>query len=90
MKTETYRIVGYNSPKKTRPKFQKLTKRISEKVHAFYNRNDNTRLIAGKLQTKTLKKKLKQRRVLLQNLKTLHMKFLAEGNTKISYTIFMN
>ncbi|WAR31462.1 hypothetical protein MAR_034004 [Mya arenaria] len=88
LKTETYKSFGYHYPKKNKVKQQTLTKRISAKVHAFYIRNDKSRLIPGKRQTKTLKKIRKQRRVLLFDIKTLHKKFLSEGKTKTSYSVF--
>ncbi|WAR22348.1 LOW QUALITY PROTEIN: hypothetical protein MAR_016322 [Mya arenaria] len=80
--------MGYHCPKKNKVKQQTLTKRISAKVHAFYIRNDNSRLILGKRQTKSLRKIRKQRRFLLFDIKTLYKKFLSEGKTKTSYSVF--
>ncbi|WAR15519.1 hypothetical protein MAR_005624 [Mya arenaria] len=82
LKTETYKSIGYHCLKKNKVKQQKLTKRISGKVHAFYIRNDNSRL---KDKTKTLKTIRKQKRVLLFDIKTLHKNFLSEAKTKNSY-----
>ena len=89
LKTEVYKLIGkQNSKESKKMGYNSLTKRIADRVHAFYTRNDNSRLIAGKRQTKTYKKLRKQRRILLSNLKTLHLKFLSEGKTKISYSAF--
>ncbi|XP_053401360.1 uncharacterized protein LOC128557639 [Mercenaria mercenaria] len=89
IKSETYKLIGQNlRRKRSKTGYNSLTKRVSEKVHAFYTRNDNSRLITGKKQTKTHKKIRKQRRVLLLNLKTLHKKFLSEGKTNVSYSVF--
>lgn len=68
--------------------YSSVTKRVCDKVKSFYTRNDNSRLITGKRQTKTHKKVKKQRRVLLHNLKILYHKFISEGKTKISYRVF--
>lgn len=71
-------VTGYNT----------LPKRIAEKVHSFYTRDDNSRLDTGIKQTKTHKKSKRQRRILLYDLKTLHKKFHFEGKTKPSYSTF--
>ena len=84
--TETHRILGINT-KRLRTRCP-LTKTMCKKVMCFYNRNDNSRLMAGMRQTKTRKKIKKQRRVLLHNLKVLYNKFLSEEKTKLSYSQF--
>ena len=66
-----------------------LTTRIRKRVTAFYLRTDNSRIVSGLKNTKSHCKKKRQRRILLDTLKNLHVKFLAEGkNEKISYSLF--
>ncbi|XP_052227670.1 uncharacterized protein LOC127842276 [Dreissena polymorpha] len=89
MKIEMYESVGCKTRfRKSKTCYNTRTKRIAEKVHTFYTRDDNSRLVTGIKQTKTYKKAKKQRRVLLYDLKTLHKKFHTEGKTKLSYSAF--
>ena len=56
---------------------------------AFYLRTDNSRIMTGLKNTKSQGKKKRQKRILQDTLKNLHVKFLAEGkNMKISYSLF--
>ena len=57
-------------------------------VQNFYTRDDNSRMTAGKKETKTFGKLKKQKRLLNDSLKNLHGKLLRESNYKISYTLF--
>ena len=96
LKTRVHKLIGINTKKAENTtknatenrEYRTLTKRMFERVKAFYTRNDNSRLISGKRQTKTQKGAKKQRRVLLHNLKILYSKFISETKTTISYTSF--
>lgn len=57
--------------------------------YVFYNRDDVSRLTAGKTQTVTKMKAKKQKRFLWDNLRNLHKLFLIENpETEISYSLF--
>jgi len=57
-------------------------------VQAFYDRDDVSRCTTGKKDTKTVGQVKKQKRVLNDSLKNLHIKFLAEHASNISYSLF--
>ncbi|XP_070408481.1 uncharacterized protein [Nothobranchius furzeri] len=61
---------------------------LTSRVRAFYTRDDVSRITTGKRQTITWKKTKKQKRFLLDTMKNLHMKFLAEEQSSISYSLF--
>lgn len=65
-----------------------LTKRLCRKVTEFYIRDDNSRLMTGVKNTVTKAKCKMQRRVILDNLKSLHVKFVLESKMKISPGVF--
>ncbi|WAR17067.1 hypothetical protein MAR_031661 [Mya arenaria] len=88
LKQETFRLIVINIDKHRSRRKPCLTRRVKEKVHAFYLREDNSRIITGMKSTVTKRKQKKQKRKLWDSLKCLHRKFLSEGNTKPSYTVF--
>lgn len=59
-------------------------------VQDFYERDDVSRCTTGKKETKTEGKVKKQKRVLNDSMKNLHVKFLAEHSSSISYSLFCN
>lgn len=61
---------------------------LISRVRAFYSRDDVSRITTGKRQTLTQKKNKKQKRFLLDTMKNLHRKFLAEEQSSISYSLF--
>lgn len=61
---------------------------LISRVRAFYSRDDVSRITTGKRQTLTQKKNKKQKRFLLDTIKNLHGKFLAEEQSSISYSLF--
>ncbi|WAR15491.1 hypothetical protein MAR_005596, partial [Mya arenaria] len=79
--TRGIKIIQTKAKDATRNKYHLKTETISGKVHAFYIRNDNSRL---KDKTKTLKTIRKQKIVLLFDIKTLHKNFSSEAKTKIN------
>lgn len=66
---------------------QKKSVELQRKIISFYNRDDVTRTTAGKKQYRTFKKQKKQIRYLLDNLKTLHAKYVSEHG-RISFSTF--
>lgn len=58
------------------------------RVRAFYSRDDVSRITTGKRQTLTQKKNKKQKWFLLDTIKNIHTKFLAEEQSSISYSLF--
>ncbi|KAK5649064.1 hypothetical protein RI129_003956 [Pyrocoelia pectoralis] len=64
------------------------TKTIKEDVISFYQRDENSRLCAGKKECITYKKVKKQKRYMNYSLKSLYKKFIIEKEIKISYTSF--
>ena len=64
-------------------------KRLKQSVIDFLVRDENSRETAGKKETITRQKEKKQKRILLDSMKLLHAKYLAENpGTKLSYTLF--
>lgn len=88
LKQETFRLIGINVDKHNLRTKPCLTMRFQEKVQAFYLRDDNSRIITGMKRTVTKGKKKTQKRVLCDSLRNMHEKFLSEGDTKLSYTVF--
>jgi hypothetical protein len=62
--------------------------RLMLACRSFFERDDNSRLTAGKKQTITRRKVKKQKRLLNDTLFNLHQKLLAEGCIKLSYSTF--
>lgn len=71
---------------------RKLNNRVGDSllsgVRAFYSRDDVSRITTGKRQTITWKKNKKQKRILLDTMKNLHIRFLAEEESSNSYSLF--
>ena len=67
-----------------------LTNRVRKTVAGFYLRPDNSKRLAGVKKTKTFRKHKRQKRVLKDTIKNLHVKFLAEANNvkQISLSLF--
>jgi hypothetical protein len=67
-----------------------LSNRVRQTVAGFFLRPDNSTLLAGIKKTKTFQKHKRQKRVLKDTIKNLHVKFLAEANNvkKISLSLF--
>lgn len=57
-------------------------------VRNFLELDINSRMCPGKKETVTKNKVKRQKRILLDTLKNLHLKFLREYNIKMSYTLF--
>ncbi|CAC5359739.1 unnamed protein product [Mytilus coruscus] len=87
LKTTAYRNCGIDVRNTLKVKTS-LSRRMCRPVREFYERNDVSRLSTGVKQTVTFKKIKKQRRILLDTLQNIHLKFLAESNTKVSYSTF--
>lgn len=60
---------------------------LLNQLKEFYERDDVSRMTAGKNETKTQKKQKKQRRYLLGTLRKLHQKYVQEGG-KLSFSTF--
>ena len=66
-----------------------LAREETNRISSFYERDDNSRLCPGKKDTITRKKIKKQKRLLSESIKTLHMKFCFERpEVKVSYPAF--
>lgn len=65
-----------------------LVAHMKQSVVEFLNRDDNSRVKAGKRSTKTHQKVKKQIRLLNDTMKNLHMKFHAEEKGNMSYAMF--
>ncbi|KAK6168704.1 hypothetical protein SNE40_020096 [Patella caerulea] len=61
---------------------------LQNSIKEFLERDDSSRLSAGKKSTITKNKIKKQRRYLVDTLKNLHLKFLSESNFVCSYSLF--
>ena len=59
-------------------KRNRLPDSLISRVRAFYSRDDVSHITTGKRKTITRKKNKKQKRCLLDTMKNLHIKFLAE------------
>ncbi|MCG8046239.1 MAG: hypothetical protein N0E48_11390, partial [Candidatus Thiodiazotropha endolucinida] len=82
-------MLGVRLSRRKRKEKSCLTTRIRKSVTAFYLRTDNSRFVSGLKNTKSHCKKKRQKRILLDTLKNLHVKFLAEAkNRQISYSLF--
>ncbi|MES9882527.1 MAG: hypothetical protein ABW185_16790 [Sedimenticola sp.] len=80
-------VLGVNRPKcnayqKSKPSFLKLM------VHDYFERDDNSRVKAGKKSTITRQGEKRQIRLLNDSVKNIHCKFLSEIRSKISYSLF--
>ena len=85
------RILSCSNSKITikRKKYTSAGTRFQDRIVNFYTRDDNSRMAAGKRETKTENKVKRQKRLLTDSIKNLHVKFLAENPTcKVSYTLF--
>ena len=85
--------LGFSKKRRTlseRKAYNRYTdKSLVSKVRAFFSRDDASRMTTGKKQTITKKKMKMQKRFLVDTMKNLHRKFLAENNTShISYASF--
>ena len=69
-------------------KAQVKPKRLMNLVKEYLERDDNSRVKAGKKATITRRKEKKQLRLLNDSLKNIHAKFLVEEKIKISYSKF--
>ena len=75
--------------KSTRKKYASQGECFKQKIINFYTPDDNSRMAAGKKETKTKNKEKQQKRFLSDTIKNLHAKFRAENpSCKISYTLF--
>lgn len=86
LKNELTKGLGLKGRIRKLTKKQKIYKEAKE-IRDFFNRDDNTRMTAGKKDTKTFKKTKYQKRFLLQSLKRLYTKYVAEGG-KASFSTF--
>lgn len=63
--------------------------RLKEKVTLFFERDDVSRITTGKKQTLTRNRNKKQKRLLQDSIKNLHLKFPSEHtDSNLSYTLF--
>lgn len=67
-----------------------LGENTKEQIVAFYERDDNSRISTNKKDTITRKKLKKQKRFLLDSMRSLHVKFCSETNldVRVGYTSF--
>lgn len=65
-----------------------LNKKVREDIKFFFERDDVSRITAGKKECVTVKKEKRQKRFLNDNLKKLHEKFLTTVDYKVSYQSF--
>ena len=85
------RVSKHQGPDARRkPRKDKTSSQLQERVKQFLSRDDNSRMTPGKKETITRHKIKKQKRILNDDLKTLHSKFQSEnGNrTKMSLSLF--
>ncbi|ROL48480.1 hypothetical protein DPX16_2187 [Anabarilius grahami] len=61
---------------------------IQKNIKSFFNRDDVSRITTGRKQTITRNKVKMQKRFLVDTMRSLHRKFLAENNVRISYSSF--
>lgn len=61
---------------------------IQKNIKSFFNRDDVSRITTGRKQTTTRNKVKMQKRFLVDAMRNLHRKFLAENNVRISYSSF--
>ncbi|KAK2857675.1 hypothetical protein Q7C36_005594 [Tachysurus vachellii] len=61
---------------------------IQKNIKSFFNRDDVSRITTGRKQTVTRNKVKMQKRFLVDTMRNLHRKFLAENNVRISYSSF--
>ncbi|MES9881945.1 MAG: hypothetical protein ABW185_13790 [Sedimenticola sp.] len=62
--------------------------RMKQKICAFLERDDNSRIKADKKATITRRGEKMQKRLLTDDMKHLHAKLLAEGQVTVSYSLF--
>jgi len=65
-----------------------ISTRLRNEVHAFFERDDNSRITTGVKQTITRNKVKRQKRLMLDTLRHLFSKYQSESNQVISFTTF--
>jgi len=65
-----------------------ISTRLRKEVHAFFERDDNSRITTGVKQTITRNKVKRQKRLMLDTLRHLFSKYQSESNQVISFTTF--
>ena len=88
IKTAAMRILGINLRNKRVTERKSLSRTMYSRVREFYERDDVSRMTSGIRNTVTVNKQRRQRRVLNDTLRNLHVKFLSETSEKLSYTTF--
>ena len=79
----------YEMPLRQKVRVTSVGERLKQSVSEYFVRDDNSRQTAGKKETVTRNKEKKQKRILLDSMKILHDKYLAENpGSKLSYTLF--
>ncbi|CAH0555425.1 unnamed protein product [Brassicogethes aeneus] len=73
---------------KIRPRGNYLSLHVKKEIKEFFERDDVSRMTAGKKEYITFKKEQKQKRYLLETIKTLHNKFLGSVPYHVSYQSF--
>ncbi|XP_048243017.1 uncharacterized protein LOC125375963 [Haliotis rufescens] len=84
-------ILGLSSAKLYQGKRRSVcySQRLKHKIHAFYQRSDNSHIIPGQKQTVTKNKVKKQKHLLLDSILNIYRKYKTEHpKEKISYTSF--
>lgn len=77
-------VCGYQ-----RKKHKGIAVKLRSTVRLFFSRDDVSRITTGKKQTVTKEKIKMQKRLLVDSMKNLHLKFLAEqSNLCLSYSLF--
>lgn len=65
-----------------------ISVKLKKEVHAFFERDDNSRMTTGVRQTVTRNKIKRQKRLMLDTLTHLYSKYQSESNHVISFTTF--
>ncbi|KAH3857371.1 hypothetical protein DPMN_099978 [Dreissena polymorpha] len=74
--------------KQDRKRKGSLIHRLRKSIQDFYERDDVSRIVSGYKNTVTQQKYKQQKRLLLDSLENLHVRYMSETNIKISYTSF--
>lgn len=96
---EARRLISYKTHKKLRCNLKltqyerrkrntDVTRKITEKIRQFLERDEHSKMCPGKKDYITRRKIKKQERILLDTLHNLHTKFSTEFNTTISFATF--
>jgi hypothetical protein len=83
------KLANENVCRYQRKKHEGIAATLRSTVRTFFSRDDVSRITTGKKQTVTKEKKKMQKRLLVDSMKNLHLKFLAEQtNLRLSHSLF--